>query len=272
MNTLTRWIPSALLAIAVLWMPPQAVADNASVGVVLMHGKWGSPDRNIDTLASALQGKGFLVSTPEMPWSRRRSYDKNFDEAVAEVDAEVAKQREKGAKRIVIAGHSLGAAGALAYASRKTVDAIVAIAPGDVPEGKRYATLLGNDVKKAKELMAAGKGDESEWFVDLNTGNRRDNIKMTVRTYLSYFDPDGPMHFGRNVGSLKPGLAVLWIEPLREEQPLRDAMMGFYQRLPQGINVKLLEPDADHMNAPSRSQSDVVDWIETVVANAPRKN
>lgn len=267
-----RWIPSALLALAVLWLPPQATADNASVGVVLMHGKWGSPERNIDTLASTLQAKGFLVSTPEMPWSRRRSYDKSFDEAMSEVDAEVAKLRAKGAKRIVIAGHSLGAAGALAYASRRTVDAVVAISPGHIPEGKRIAALVADSVRKAKEMTVSGKGDESDSFVDFNTGNRRDNIKMSARSYLSYFDPDGPMHFARNVDTLKPGLLVLWIEPLREEQPLREILMNIYRKLSQRTDVKLLEPDADHLSAPNRAQAEVADWIEKVVANPPPRN
>ena len=66
-----------------------------------MHGKWGSPDRAIDTLASALQGKDFLVSTPEMPWSRRRSYDRSAEDALNEIDADHMGTPDRAAAEIV---------------------------------------------------------------------------------------------------------------------------------------------------------------------------
>ena len=51
-----------------------AVAD--TTGIVLMHGLQGSPNQVIDSLATALQGAGYLVETPEMCWSRRRIFDR----------------------------------------------------------------------------------------------------------------------------------------------------------------------------------------------------
>jgi len=272
MRVFRNLIVSVLFGIAAIPAVPLAAADNGSVGIVLMHGKWGSPDKNIGTLASTLEGKGFLVSAPEMPWSRPRSYDKSADDALNEIDGEVAKLRGKGAKRIVIAGHSLGAAGALAYASRRTVDAIVLIAPGHVPESKVLAAKLAADVKKARDMASAGKGDETEWFLDLNTGARSASLKMTARTYLSYSDPAATMNFSRNVESVKPGTLVLWVEPLGEEPPLRNNLMRIFKMLPQGLDVKLVEPDTDHMGAPDRATGEIVNWIESVVAKAPAKN
>lgn len=260
----TILLVTACFVLAVL-APPARPAETSAIGVVIMHGKWGSPARNIDGLAGALEAKGFLVTTPEMPWSGRRLYDKSADEAMAEIDAEVAKLRGRGAKRIIIAGHSLGAAGALAYASRNTVDAVVAIAPGHIPEGKRYVTVLGDSVKKARELLAAGKADQGEWFVDLNTGNRRDNIKVTPRSYLSYFDPDGPMRFSRNAAGVKGGAPVLWIVPQGEEHPLRDAVLRFYERLPASPRHRLLEPPGGHLAAPDNARSEIIAWIESVL-------
>jgi hypothetical protein len=46
-----------------------APASAQTIGIVLMHGKTGSPDTVIDRLAIALQGAGYLVDTPEMCWS-----------------------------------------------------------------------------------------------------------------------------------------------------------------------------------------------------------
>ena len=66
----------------------------------------------------------------------------------------------KGAKQIFLAGHSLGAAHALHYATRTAVDGVVAIAPGHRPESKVFMDLLANEIKKARVLASSGKGDE----------------------------------------------------------------------------------------------------------------
>ncbi|MFN7087017.1 MAG: esterase/lipase family protein [Burkholderiales bacterium] len=272
MDAIAKRIGHALFGSVMLLATSFAAADNGSVGVVLMHGKWGNPGQHIDTLAAALASKGFRVGTPEMPWSKRRAYDKSADDALNEVDAEVAKLRDQGARRIVIAGHSLGAAGALAYAARRPVDAIALIAPGHVPESRVIAAKFAADVNKAREMVSAGKGDETAWFPDFNTGNRSASMKMTARTYISYFDPASTMNFSRNVESVKPGTRVLWVEPLGEEPPLRSNLMRIFSLLPQGLNVKLLEPDANHMSAPERAAAEIVNWVKTAVAQAPPKN
>lgn len=248
------------LAVAVVGSAAGA-AEPATIGVVVMHGKWGSPQRNVSELASALQRRGFLVANPEMPWSGRRRYDKSVGEADAEIDTEMAKLRDQGAKQIFLAGHSLGAAFALHYATRTTINGIVAIAPGHRPEGKVYVELLGDDVKKARVLAASGKSDEQVWFVDLNTGNRRDRIKASVASFLSYFDPAGPMNMARNVTTVKPGVPVLWLVPAREEQQLRGGVVSLYNKLPPNPGNKFLEPESDHLQAPAVAISQIIDWI-----------
>jgi pimeloyl-ACP methyl ester carboxylesterase len=272
MHALKKSGVALLLGMAAFLFMPSAGADNGSVGIVLMHGKWGAPDRAINTLASALERKGFLVSTPEMPWSRRRSYDKSADDALNEIDAEVAKLREKGASRIVIAGHSLGAAGALAYAAHCKADAIVAIAPGHVPENRFVAAKLAEDVNKARNMASIGNGDGIDWFPDLNSGGRSARLRMTARTFLSYSDPSGAMNFSRNVASVKPGTLVLWVEPLGEAPSLRNNLMRIFNTLPQGLDVTLIEPDADHMTTPDRATARIVDWIESTIAGRQPKN
>lgn len=55
-----------------------AAAAADGLGTVLLHGKGGSPSGYIHELASVLQSKGYLVSTPTMPWSQNRIYDASF--------------------------------------------------------------------------------------------------------------------------------------------------------------------------------------------------
>ena len=63
-----------------------AAAAANEVGVVLLHGKGGSPSGYVRELAVALQSKGHPVSAPAMPWAKDRIYDASFEEALGEID------------------------------------------------------------------------------------------------------------------------------------------------------------------------------------------
>jgi pimeloyl-ACP methyl ester carboxylesterase len=241
-----------------------ACAHAADVGAILLHGKWGSPGARDDALAAALQKQGYAVALPEMPWSRGRSYDRSVEEADAEIDAVIDKLKAAGAKRIVLVGHSLGAAYALHYAGRTQVDALVAIAPGHRPETPRIAQSFAGDVARARELVAAGRAAEQVYFNDFNTGGRRSRINASAASFVSYFDPAGPMNMGRNVESLKP-TPVLWLVPTREESPLREGNMALYKRLPQNAGNQLAEPGSDHLQAPQASIPTLVEWLKKVL-------
>ena len=91
-----------------------APACAQTIGIVLMHGKTGSPNTVIDQLATALQSAGYLVDTPEMCWSRRRIYDRPFLDCLTEIDSAIGRLKGRGAGRIVVAGMSQGGDAALA--------------------------------------------------------------------------------------------------------------------------------------------------------------
>jgi pimeloyl-ACP methyl ester carboxylesterase len=241
----------------------------AEVGAIVMHGKWGSPERNVDALAVTLERAGFAVSVPEMPWSGRRLYDRPVETAIADTDAEVARMRNAGVKHVFVIGHSLGAAFALYYATRSIVSGIVAIAPGHRPESPGFAKLLANEVAKAKELVASGKGDEPLWFNDPNTGGRRKPLRASATIFLSYFDAAGPMNMARNVASIKPDIPVLWLVPTREEQPARDFVIKLSKALPPNAGTRFAEPEADHLSAPNAASGIIVEWIQGIVAKGP---
>ena len=84
------------------------------VGVVLMHGKWGIP-KYVSSVSNTLRRAGAIVVTPMMPWSRNRAYAKSYEDSMKEIDMAVERLRRKGAKRIFIGGHSMGANAALGY-------------------------------------------------------------------------------------------------------------------------------------------------------------
>ena len=91
-----------VIVFLLLVLAESALAGNESIGVVVMHGKWGNPSGKTLDLAWKLGQEGFLVVSPAMPWSDTRLYDKGVDDAMAEIDAAVKTLRDKGAKKSLL--------------------------------------------------------------------------------------------------------------------------------------------------------------------------
>jgi len=244
-------------------LPIQA-QDNPKIGVVFMHGKWGTPDKHIANLVGALKAEGYLFSAPEMPWSGTREYDKDMSQAMAEIDNAVAELRSKGATKIAIGGHSLGANAAMHYAGRTQVDGLIVIALGHFPEGGKGRDVVAGSVRRAQKLVLAGKGDERGSFEDFNSGNRRKSVSCSAKSYLSYFDPEGPMNSARNAANVKPGTRVLWASPMHEEIGPNRMARTAREQLPSTQPIKLVEVEADHLQAPTAAINDVLAWLKTL--------
>src|SRR6187455_988744 len=111
MSNLALFLRLTLMTALLVALPAGALhAQSKSLGgygVVLLHGKGGSPTSMIEGLTESLRKEGALVEAPELPWSGRRIYDATYDQAMAEIDLAVQKLKWSGATRIVVAGHSL---------------------------------------------------------------------------------------------------------------------------------------------------------------------
>ena len=97
--------------IAILSVYVSPLSADETIGVVLMHGKAGtsSPSSPTGVLSEHLEGSGLLVVAPDMPWSEERVLDQSYEDAMQEIDTIVQGLRDKGATRIVVGGHSMGA-------------------------------------------------------------------------------------------------------------------------------------------------------------------
>jgi len=240
-----------------------SMAADATVGVVLLHGKDGTPG-NVSGLADALKKNGFAVTTPEMPYSKYRNFDKAYEETVPEIDKAVAELKKQGARRIFIAGHSLGANVALYYGTRVSVDGVLAIGPGHTPEVKGYASRVHDSVEQARKMVNEGKGDKIGIFDDYNQG-RRDTRKTTARIYLSYADPDGPAVMPANAAALKPGTALLWVVGTQDPMYERGPSYAF-DKAPANPNNKYIVVDSNHMNTPTVAAQEIVAWLKAFKA------
>jgi len=250
---------------AALTLLPLAAAAQANLngfGVVLMHGKGGAPGGLVGSTAAVLQAAGAKVVMPEMPWSRSRSYDAGYEQAMAEIDRAVAQLKAQRATKIVVAGQSFGANAAIGYAARRGgLTAVVALAPGHVPERPVFAQRVAPSVAKAKQLAAEGKGDVPGTFTDQNQGKTFD-VRATAKVYVSYFDPSGPAPMPRNAAAMKP-VAFLWV--IGRDDPLHSAGPDYaYNRAPKHPKSKYLEVNARHENTSDVAKGEVIAWLKTL--------
>jgi pimeloyl-ACP methyl ester carboxylesterase len=256
LTVLTVALPVAVTA------QPQAPA----IGIVIMHGKGGSPGGLVGKLAGGLERKGWLVANLEMPWSGRRGYDADVAAAEQQVNAALEDLRGKGAKKVFVAGHSQGGVFALHYASKHPPDGVIAIAPGGSTSSAIFRQQLGASVELAREMVAAGKGNERAQFLDYEGSRGTSPVRTTAVIYLSWFDPDGAMNQQKSARGLNPGLPVLYVAPRNDYPGLQRVRPAMYGALPANPLTRLYEPDSDHAGAPSASTEEIARWATEVAA------
>jgi dienelactone hydrolase len=254
-----------LLAALSTIVPSPAFAQSATLngfGVVLMHGKGGMPGGLVGSTAAALQAAGAKVVMPEMPWSRSRTYDATYEQAMAEIDRAVAQLKAQGASRIVVAGQSFGANAAIGYAARRDgLAAVVALAPGHVPERPMFAQRVAPSLAKAKQLIADGKGDLPGTFADQNQAVLSD-VRATPRVYVSYFDPNGPAPMPKNAAAMKQ-VPFLWV--IGRDDPLFAQGADYaFNRAPKNPHSRYMVVNARHENTPDVAKADVVAWLKSL--------
>ena len=265
MQHLRAFAAAALAAALAACASPEAPpvdAGGPKVGVVVLHGKWGDPYGATLKFTRTLIREGFLTDSPEMPWSARRSYDTGVDGAMKEIDAAVSRLKSRGAEKVFVVGHSLGAAAAVRYATSHRVDGLIALAPGHFPEGPRFHERVEGSLQKAKSMPPGAL----DYFDDPNSGNRMKPMRMSARVYLDYFDPSGPMNFHRNVAALRPGTPILWVVGDFEDPSVRKADEALFQALPRSPPPKFVEVSASHLETPDAAGKASTDWIRQVVA------
>lgn len=242
-----------------------AASADDKTGVILMHGKRGaaSPRSPIGKLAQSLADAGFIVIAPDMPWSKSRIWDKNFDESMVEIDGYVEELKGKGVKKIVVGGHSIGANAAIGYgARRKGLSGILAIAPGHVPDIAVFQRRMENDYERAKKLVDAGKGEQRGDFNDSNQG-RVLAVNAKAKDYLSWYDPSGPAVMPRNAANLKPNTPLMWI--IGE----KDTMLRFGRDESYAFNLAPAHPKnsyvvvrGGHRVTPQKGEGEIIQWLK----------
>ncbi|MDZ7938277.1 MAG: alpha/beta hydrolase [Rhodoferax sp.] len=258
-----RWFLT-IFASVLLAQLAVAQTPNPIPGIVVMHGKGGSPTRLVNELAGALESHTYRVANLEMPWSGRREYDAGVDAAVQEVDAAIRGLRERGAVKIFVAGHSQGGLFALFYSSRHAVDGVIAIAPGGDPTTTTPREKLAGAVQQARVLVAQGKGGEKAQLADYEGSKGITPVETTPAIYMSWFDPEGELGMATALKRIPATVPVLYIAPTNDYPALVRINPSLFKALALHPLTQFYEPNATHMRAPTASISKILEWTRAV--------
>lgn len=255
-----------VFASAILASPGQA---QEKIGVLMLHGKnpGSNQDPNFSRVKPLLEKAGMLVLFPDMPWSRTRYIDGNWDKAMTEIAGHVKELRSKGATQVVVMGHSIGVPAAMSFAARGgDVQALVLLAPGHVPKNYYNVPAFGvvrESVDQARSLVAAGKGDSRERFSDINQG-RQLPVVATAKDYLTYFDPESDAEMGVTAPRIPANTPVLTVLG-DEDSMFTHAKAYFADKLPANAKNQYLEVKGNHLNTPAVASEAVMAWIKAVL-------
>jgi esterase/lipase len=254
-------ICGALAALLSAWLVyPVLAAASSEIGVVLMHGKWGSP-KSMVPLARELESRRYLVSNAEMAWSGQRLYDVDYPTALKEIEQEVRQLRARGVKRVVVAGQSMGSNAAVAYASSGfDLDGLVILSPGHFPEGG-MGKRLRPSLERARNMVAANRGTEFESFDDINQGKQR-SIKVAAATYVSYFDPAGLGAITNNIKKISRAMPLLLV--IGTADPFYPESKAMFDSAPPHALNRYVALDTDHFNMPKVAAAELLKWLDSV--------
>lgn len=256
-----------MLLSTMLAFSAMAENSNSKMGVVIMHGKGGSPTKFVADLASVLEKKGYLVANLEMPWSGKRNYDVSVSAADKEVETALNKLREQGAKKVFLAGHSQGGLFAFHYVNDHVVDGVIAMAPGGNVANKTFMDKLGESVEKSRKMIAEGKGNETTSFGDYEGSKGVSSFVTTPSIYLGWFAPEGAMNERDAIRLINPAIPVLYIAPTKDYPGLLKSKQEMVSSLPVNPRTKVYEPNSSHLDTPSASIDEIVAWT-TAIAQA----
>lgn len=229
-------------------------------GVVLLHGKWDTPAGAIAPLGDALAAAGARVHRPACTWTPARFYDIGFEAALEEIEGEVDALRQRGASRILLAGHSLGANAALAAGRRPICDALALVAPGHFPD----RLFDAGETPAALETARNATPGRRIRLPDYNQGQLRE-LRFDPSIWLSFFDPGGPAVMAASARCQDSPRPVLWASA--KHDPLaRGGRAYAFDLLPPHPQNFWLELDAGHLDAPAFAAKPIVDWLHSLEA------
>jgi pimeloyl-ACP methyl ester carboxylesterase len=239
-------------------------------GVILLHGKQGSPGKaaGLRDIASKLESAGIKTVLPSMPWGEGgwEKISVTPDQVFGMIDGYAAQLRSQGAQRIVVVGHSIGANMALAYAvARQNVAGIVMAAPGHQP-GYSYRTnaSIKEAIDKSGEMMRGGQGGQPFLGGDDNQGSSI-RLSTTAAVYNGWMSPRGSASMPVQAPLLPASIPIMLV--IGTKDPAYGmAETAIYKPAAKNPYSKYLVVEANHKDTDFAASQRIVDWTKALPA------
>lgn len=237
-----------------------AADQEARIGIVLLHGKTGTPSKEGAGLVGPLRHEGFLVEMPEMPWSESRYINADYATALNEIQQAVDKLIERGAQKIVVAGHSFGANAALAFgAYRGNIAGVAMLAPGHTPYTKQAQEKYADALNKSRSLVASGQGNAKGSYPDDNQGTAL-TVKTTAAIYLSFFEQRGMANMPLSAHRLSPTIPLFYAVGNQDLMFAR-GKGHIFDRAPANPQSRYVVVNAGHQDTPIATLPELIAWL-----------
>lgn len=234
------------------------------VGIVLLHGRLGTAGY-LYPLAQALRDEGYRVETPAMSWSRDRKFDTTVEESMAEIDVVANRLKAQGARQLIIGGHSLGGAAALRYgAARENIGGIILIAAGWNPGSARWQDIVGESVRRARNMIAAGQGSEAESFQYVTNDGKSGTVNAHAKGFFDFNRPDSPIALADSARAFKRPVPVLWLSASGDSRSHNRVSETAFNSLPSHPHSEYAAVNASHREAVKAVISPVSAWLDRV--------
>lgn len=239
-------------------------AAQSRIGVVLVHGKQGTP-QNLQGLTDALTAAGYTVDRPEMCWSAARIYDRAYLDCLTDIDAAVERLRASGVSSIVVVGMSLGGNAALAYGARRDgLLGVVAIAPAPAMEFIGRRPDIAESLAKARQLIDEGQGEVRTSFNEVNTG-RTFEVVTTPNIYMTFLSPSSPGVMPDNAARQKAPLLIV----SGQFDPTQRSVGYVFARAPSHPLNWHVSLHTNHRGTPAAARDIILAWLKLMAEGTP---
>jgi len=231
--------------------------------IIYMHGKNSRPViPPAERLFEELSDAGYTVYSAEMPWSRNK-YKGSLKTANEIIEQLIKKINAKG-KRVILAGHSMGASYAIIYSAQfgNKLAGVIPIAFAHVPQmNMRFQNETSESVERASTMVATGKGMEFDDFNDLNMGKSYE-INATAEYYKSFYDPNTLPDASVVINNVS--IPTLWISGARDRLTEIYTHDEIYSSLPDNSNNSHVTIKGNHVAVLKFSSEKIIEWLESL--------
>ena len=176
------------------------------------------------------------------------------------VELYLSKLVPEGVLLFNISNRYMGSNAAVAYASSGfDLDGLVVLSPGHFPEGG-MGKRLRSSYERAKSMVAANRGADSDSFEDINQGKQR-SLKMTAGIYVSYFDPNGLGAITKNIKKFSKPVPVLLV--IGTVDPFYPEAKAMFDSSPANAASRYVPLNTDHFDMPNVVAAEFLKWLDS---------